>query len=114
MFERSPADYLAYAAASRKAWEPGEVEDFLARCAPVVRGALRNLDRIVLLPVPRHGPIEGRAGEDDRFRKRVDRRLRSVLIDDDYDLFEGGMPKVVELSADPDRQLSELLRLTSG
>jgi hypothetical protein len=111
--ERSPVDYLAYAAASRRVWDPGTVEDFLMKCVPIVRGSLRHLDIIVLLPVSRRGPIEGRAGEDDKFRKRVDRRLRSALIDDDYDLFEDGLPKVVALPPDPGQQLAELLRLTA-
>jgi hypothetical protein len=113
VFERSPVDYLAYAAASGRAWEHDALEDFLRSAVPVVRGSLRNLDLIVLLPVSRGGPIQGRVDEDDKFRRRVDRRLRSALVDDDYDLFGGTTTLVEELPADPDRQLAEVVRLTA-
>jgi hypothetical protein len=108
--ERSPVDYLAYAAASRRAWPKGEAEQFLESHAPLVRACLRDLDLIVLVPVS--AAIEGRAG--DRYRKRVDEHLRRMLIDDDLDLFrDDGSPRVVELPPDPDRRLAELLLLTS-
>jgi hypothetical protein len=79
-----------------------------------VRAALRSLDLIVLLPVSRDGAIEPRADEDRKYRKRVDSRLRRALIDDDYDLFGDGTPRVAELSPLPERQLAELLRLSAG
>lgn len=111
--ERSPVDYLAYAAASRRSWPKGEVGRFLAIHVPIVRACLRHLDRIAFLPVSPDGP--GRPGEDARFRRRVDEHLRRALIDDDYDLFAGrDSPRVVELSPLPERQLAELLRLTSS
>jgi hypothetical protein len=112
VFERSPVDYLAYAAASRASWPSDAVADFLKTQVPVVRAAMHHLDRIVFLPVSGKGPISSRADEDDRFRRRVDERLRRALIDDDYDLFGGAeAPRVVELSPPPERQLAELLRL---
>ncbi|HET9315182.1 MAG TPA: AAA family ATPase, partial [Vicinamibacteria bacterium] len=80
IFERSPVDYLAYAAACRNA--PPELDAFLSEAVPVVRASLRHLDLIVLLPASG----EGRVDEDPRFRRRVDDRLRRALIDDDYDL----------------------------
>ena len=113
VFERSPVDYLAYAAASGRSWPAGTVRDFLATSIPVVRASLRHLDLIALLPVSRRGPIESRADEDARFRRRVDERLRRALIDDDYDLFPEAAPRVVELSPFPERQLAELIRLTA-
>jgi hypothetical protein len=113
VFERSPADYLAYAAASRRGWDAGAVADFLRQSIPIVRESLNCLDLIVLLPVSRRGPIEARADEDDKFRKRVDRCLRRALVDDDYDLLDGGSPMVSELPPDPDRRLAEMMRLTA-
>jgi hypothetical protein len=113
IFERSPVDYLAYAAASGRSWPSGAASDFLATYIPVVRPSLRHLDLIALLPVSRRGPIESRPDEDARFRKRVDERLRRALIDDDYDLFAEAAPRVVELSPFPERQLVELVRLTA-
>jgi len=78
---------------------------------PPVRASLRHLDLIALLPVS--DAIPARPHEDPRFRKRVDERLRRALIDDDFDLFDDrDLPRVVELSALPARQIAELMRLT--
>jgi hypothetical protein len=112
--ERSPVDYLAYAAAGRGRWSRNAMAAFIGAQAPVVRASLRHLDLVVLLPVSAAGPFRPRADEDARFRKRVDERLRRALLDDDYDLFGGGdTPRVVELSPVPERQLAELMRLTA-
>jgi hypothetical protein len=113
--ERSPVDYLAYAAASRRTWSKASIVGFLAAHVPVVRTSLRHLDLITLVPVSAAGPIQARPGEDVRFRKRVDEGLRRALLDDDFDLFgDAGSPQVVELPAPPERQLAELMRLTGG
>jgi hypothetical protein len=111
--ERSPVDYLAYAAAARRgAWSQGDIDGFLRIHIPVVRASLAHLDLIALLPVSAAGPIEARPGEDPGFRKRVDERLRRALLDDEHGLFADGSPTVVELSPSPESQLAELLRLT--
>jgi len=58
-------------------------------------------------------PIRPRRDEDERFRKRVDDKLRRALIDDDYDLLDDcDRPRVVELPPLPARQITELMRLT--
>lgn len=114
VFERSPADYLAYAAASRRGWTARARADFIERHAPAVRAALRRLDLVVLLPVCRGGPIATRAGEGGRFRRRVDEELRRALVDDEHGLFGGGGPPVVEMPPVPERWLGELMRLTAG
>jgi hypothetical protein len=114
IFERSPVDYLAYAAATRSI-PRAERYDFMRTYVPIVRTAVCNLDLIALLPAARRGPVASRPDEDARFRMRVDEELRRALIDDDYDLFTAGpAPRVVELSAVPDRQLSELIRHTAN
>ena len=110
--ERSPVDYLAYAAASRRSWPPGDAADFIAAFAPMVRDAVGHLDLIAFLPVTRSSP--GRTDEDPRFRRRVDRELRRALLDDEYDVFAGPRPAIVELSSSPDRQLAELLARTGA
>ena len=110
VFERSPVDYLAYAAASKN-WPSGR-ESFLEAFVPRVRLAIRNLDVIAFLPLPAPGSIDERAGEDRRFRKRVDAALRSALLDDEYDLFDDpAAPTVAELPRAPDRRLGALRRL---
>lgn len=110
VFERSPVDYLAYAAAGSER-ESGPAAAFLEAHRPAVRAAVRNLDLIALVPVSTSGPVAPRPGEDERFRTRVDEVLRGALIDDDYDLFgDEGAPVVVELSPLPERQLAALVR----
>ena len=112
IFERSPVDYLAYAAATRS-MTTSERAEFMGAHVPTVRDSVRNLEMIVLLPVSSKGHIVSRPGEDERFRKRVDDELRRALIDDDYELFVGrDAPVVLELSPFPDQQLVELMRLT--
>jgi len=114
MFERSPVDYLAYAAASGSAWQPGEKEEFLATHTPIVRDSIRHLDLVAYLPLSAMGP-RGRIGEDRQFRRRVDQRLRRVLLDDAYGLFaDGRTPRVVALPPAADRQLGELSRLVQA
>jgi AAA domain-containing protein len=115
IYERSPVDYLAYAAASRDTWPKHVRARFIASHVPEVRASLRRLDLIALVPVSATGPVRARAQEGVRFRRRVDESLRRALIDDDYDLLgEVGSPQVVELTAVPERQLLDLLRLTAS
>jgi hypothetical protein len=111
IFERSPVDYLAYAAASGSVWEPNETEGFLATHTPIVKASIRQLDLVAYLPVSVAG-VGGRRDEDERFREHVDLWLRRILLDDAYELLaEESSPRVVELPAAPDRQLAELSRL---
>jgi hypothetical protein len=111
VFERSPVDYLAYAAASRS-WPRGSVASFLETFVPRVEKSLRNLDLIVLLPISKALPALD--GENPHFRRRVDEALRCALVDDDYNLFrDQDSPRVVELSPPSARQLAELIRLTA-
>jgi hypothetical protein len=112
VFERSPLDYLAYAAASRSSWPTDSVASFLAEFVPRVRAAVRSLDLIVFLPVSRTG-VPSRSDEGAGFRRRVDAALQRALLDDDYDLFgDPASPRVIELPPSPERQLAELIRLT--
>lgn len=109
IFERSPVDYLAYAAVTH-GMTRAERQDLLDTHLPTVQDAVRQLDLIVLLPVSSRG-VAGREGEDEGFRQRVDEALRQALVDDDYDLFsDHGAAVVLELSPSPGEQLAELLR----
>ena len=114
MFERSPVDYLAYAAASGQAWQPGEAREFLRAQKPIVRKSIRELDLIAYLPLPTDESVR-RRGEDKRIRRRVDAWLRRALLDDEYELFaDGRPPRVVALPPNPEKQLGELGRLVQS
>jgi hypothetical protein len=104
--ERSPADYLAYAAARRE-WPREDRRAFVEAHVPMVRASLAHLDVIVLLPLSPELPA--RPGEDPRFRRRVDEQLRRAFLDDEHDLLGDG-PPVVALSSSPSRWLAEALR----
>jgi hypothetical protein len=111
VFDRSPADYLAYVAASSSAWRPGEMQEFLVEHVPLVRASISHLDLLAYLPLTATGEGE-RPGEDERFRRRVDLWMRRVLLDDVYELFPNSRPpRVVVLPPSADRQLDELSRL---
>jgi hypothetical protein len=113
IFERSPVDYVAYAAASRRSWPASSIRRFLDDQVPTVRASVRHLDLIAFLPVSASGPGP-REGEDARFRRRVDEALRCALLDDDHDLFDdAASARVVELPPSPERWLPELMRLTA-
>ena len=113
IFERSPADYLAYAmAAARSVWSQDALASFIAESLPRVRESVRRLDLIVFLPVS--AEVAARSGEGRRYRRRVDDALRRILIEDDHGLFDAGPPpRVVELGPRPSDQLDQLLELAT-
>jgi AAA domain len=114
IFERSPADYVAYAiAAARSVWSKDALVSFIAESLPRVRKSVRRLDLIVFLPVS--AEVEARFGEGRRYRRRVDDAMRRILIDDDHGLFDGSPPPtVIELGTRPSDQLSQLVNLATA
>ncbi len=111
IFERSPVDYLAYAAASTGSWQPEETREFLRTQKPIVRASMRHLELVAYLPVPTAEPVR-RRGENRALRRRVDACLRRALFDDKYELFgHRGQPRVVALPPGLEKQLGELSRL---
>jgi hypothetical protein len=111
VFERCPVDYLAYAEASARVWQPDESQEFLRAQEPIVRASMRHFDLVAYLPLPAAGPAP-RRGENKAFRRRVDACLRRALLDDRYELFiDGRPPRVVALPPAPETQLGELSRL---
>ena len=99
IFDRSPADYLAYLLAHRDA----------ARAAPSywlprIREACAALELIVFVPIEH--PDRVTAGyEAPRLRRRVDATLREGLVDDEWDL--GG--RVLEVSGTPGERAKQVL-----
>ena len=77
IYERCPAEFLAYI----DALEPQSAEPLLD---PVAE-AMQNLDLIVFLPLDDANSNEA---EYPKLRKAVDRRLRSMLIDDELGMIK--------------------------
>jgi len=80
LFDRSPADVLAYLLAHEDA-ESFDIDEWLER----VRDAMQSLDLLVYVPIEQPERIAVAAHEDKRLRARVDGALERLLLDDRYD-----------------------------
>jgi hypothetical protein len=92
VFERSPADYVAYMLALEDLSRDTADARLAERAIAIAREAMAMLDVVVYLPGAGGGPET----EDPQLRRAVDARLEGILVDDELDLFEGRRPFVVE------------------
>jgi hypothetical protein len=79
LYDRCPADYLAYAAASRMR-DPALLRDMTATAT----AALRHVNLIVYVPIETPDRINDAVLTLPRLRRRVDRILREMLADDQW------------------------------
>jgi hypothetical protein len=101
IFDRCPADFLAYLATFGS--------DSAASIRRVFRSAadaLSRLDLIVFVPIERPDRIQLDSAEGLRLRKRVDLRVREILLDDIWGL---DLP-VVEVRGTPEHRLKLVLQ----
>jgi hypothetical protein len=98
IFDRSPADYLAYLLAHR---ERGQ--SMVAPWFPEVCAAIATLDLLVFVPIERPDRIA--APEAGRLRRWVDAALRAGLVADEWAL---GAP-VLEVSGLPGERVAQVL-----
>jgi hypothetical protein len=77
LFDRCPADILAYLLAHEDA-ESFEVEDWSDR----IRDAMKSLDLVVFVPIEDDDRIALPSHEDAELRAAVDEKLREILVDD--------------------------------
>ena len=94
IYERCPADFLAYI----DALEPQSAEALLD---PVAE-AMQNLDLIVFLPLDANST----EAEYPKLRKAVDRRLHSMLIDDELGMIK---TRVVEAKGSTAQRLRTVI-----
>lgn len=92
VFERSPADYVAYLVALGELGRETADRQLTHRAIEVAREAMRNLELVVY--VPGHG--DGPEGEDAELWRAVDSRLGEILLDDELVLVGERGPLVVE------------------
>lgn len=94
IYERCPADFVAYMFALTKLGRDPDVARVLAKSLEMAEDAISLLDVIVFLP---NRDLDDEVGdsEDLKLRGAVDRRLESILVDDDMRWFESNHPRVV-------------------
>ena len=105
IFERSPADFLAYLLALDDLGRDTADAERAKQSISVVRGAMALLDLVVYLPATNEGVPES---EDPELRRAVDARLEGILLDDDFDLFTGDRPSVLEIVGTTEQRLRSL------
>lgn len=91
LFDRAPVDYLAYLEALSR--DPGALTHWVPRVAE----AMARLDLVVFVPIERPDRIGGAATEWARLRRRVNRTLATMLLDDEW----GFGARVAEVSGTP-------------
>ena len=96
VFDRSPADYLAYLAA---AFADSIRPEHLAATAD----ALATVDLVVFVPIERPDRVAG--ADSPKLRRRVDRILREMLIDQAWPF----SPRVLEVSGSATERARQVL-----
>jgi predicted ATPase len=103
IFDRSPLDFLAYldviGEGEGRPWEPD------GRLLGRIERAMSALDLLVFLPLS--SPDEFAADiEYPRLRRAVDRRLKTLLREDELGVFEQGQPSMLEIRGTRRRRLA--------
>jgi hypothetical protein len=92
VFERSPADYVAYLVALEDLKRESADAGLTDRALATAREAMSRLDLIVYVPDNGGGP----KGEDRELGRAVDLRLEEILLNGEFRLVLGDAPRVVE------------------
>lgn len=106
IFDRAPADFLAYL----RVVQGDHGEHAVAGYWDEVVAAMEGLDLVVYVPVERVDRIEVAESEYPRLRRRVDRALRRLLVDDELGISERVLEVQGPLRQRADRVLGELAR----
>ncbi|HSE20562.1 MAG TPA: AAA family ATPase [Pyrinomonadaceae bacterium] len=109
IFERTALDYVAYLQAlGNSIWDTRLTSKAIA----ITNEHVSLLDAIVFLPL--HG-FAGDAPVDEnlKLRRRVDDYLQTLLLDDEFNLFGGDGPLVVEATGPTQARLETINKLLS-
>jgi hypothetical protein len=107
IFERSPADYIAYMFALAELGRDRDASRLVKNSLGVAHDAIRLLDLVVFLPA-NDLHVEAPDSEDPTLRSAVDTRLEGILIDDDLGWFGSGHPVVLRVSGTTARRLQTI------
>lgn len=102
IFDRSPLDFLAYAQSV-----PRGPAVNLARWRDVCEYPMSLVDVIVYCPIETPDRITVPLGESRKFRRRVDEKLRELVVEDTLDLI--GDITVIEVSGSVDERVEQVL-----
>lgn len=94
IFERSPADYLAYMFALAELGRDPDAARVAANSLRLAQDAIALLDVLVFLPA-NDQRVEAPDAEDPELRSAVDARLAGILIDDDLGWFRSNHPIIL-------------------
>jgi predicted ATPase len=100
IFDRCPADLLGYLLSHTDA-EAFELEKWLPR----VRTAVRKLDLVVFIPIEEPDRIVLPLSQDAAYRRRVDEKLKEILLDNSFDL----EVDVLEITGSPQTRVERVL-----
>lgn len=99
LFDRCPLDLVAYLQASD---DDFDTEDWLDE----IRSSMEMLDLVVLLSIETPDRIAVPAHEDMRLRRRVDDRLRTLVLDDPF----GCETPILEVTGTLEDRVAQVLR----
>ena len=105
IFERGPADFLAYLLALDDLGRDTADAELAKQSISLVRSAMALLDLVVYLPATNEGVPES---EDPELRRAVNARLEGILLDDEFDLFTGDRSLVLEIVGTTEQRLRSL------
>jgi hypothetical protein len=96
IFERCPADFLAYLLALHDLQRGGVSTRLIERSLDMARNAIQLLDLIVFLPLNEEEDVFLPDSEDPELRSAVNRQLESIFTDDQFELFSSNRPVILE------------------
>lgn len=105
IFERSPADFIAYLLALEDLRRDNADAALTRQSIKAAGNAVALLDLIVYLPA---SDVAAPESEDLRLRSAVDKRLEQILLDDDLDLFTNDRPSILDLDGTTAQRLRRL------
>ena len=108
IYERSPADFLAYMLALVDLGRERQAGRVVESALELSRDAIQLLDLIVFLPLEGDAGIISTHSEDPILRQAVDYRLAGILNDDDLQLFGAPRPEVLEARGSTAQRLQTL------
>lgn len=105
IFERSPADFVAYLLALNDLDRETADAALTKQSITAAGNAVALLDLIVYVPA---SDVPAPESEDPKLRSAVDARLERMLLDDDLGLFTNDRPSILELAGTTMRRLRGL------